>query len=56
MKYQNIQPFIALVMVMALLAGCAVGPDFNRPAAPDVAVYTATPLRENTVAAPTLSG
>ena len=50
MKYQKIQPFIALVMVMALLAGCAVGPDFNRPAGPDVAVYTAPPLQENTVA------
>ena len=29
---------------MLLLAGCAVGPDFKRPAAPDVHGYTAQPL------------
>lgn len=34
------------------LAGCASGPDFQRPAAPDVAAYTATPLAAQTVAAP----
>ncbi|HEY1837901.1 MAG TPA: efflux transporter outer membrane subunit [Rhizomicrobium sp.] len=28
----------------ALLAGCAVGPDFKKPAPPDVAGYTAQPL------------
>jgi NodT family efflux transporter outer membrane factor (OMF) lipoprotein len=27
-----------------LVAGCAVGPDFKKPAAPDVKGYTATPL------------
>jgi NodT family efflux transporter outer membrane factor (OMF) lipoprotein len=35
--------------VVALLAGCAVGPDFKKPAPPDVSAYTPTPL-------PTTSG
>lgn len=37
------QPFArraALVAACALLPGCAVGPDFERPAAPPVAAYT----------------
>ena len=28
----------------ALLSGCAVGPDFKKPAAPEITGYTATPL------------
>ena len=35
--------FIATV-VSVLIAGCAVGPNFKKPAAPDVSDYTATPL------------
>lgn len=34
---------ISLTSVIALLAGCAVGPNFERPAAPTVVAYTATP-------------
>jgi len=34
-----------------LLAGCAVGPDFQRPPAPDVQGYTAKPLPAKTAAA-----
>ena len=37
------QYFLA-VLVSLLIAGCAVGPDFKRPAAPDVNGYTAHPL------------
>ena len=33
-----------------LLAGCAVGPDFERPAAPEVTGYTAMALPASTVA------
>ena len=33
---------------MAALMGCAVGPDFEQPAAPDVAGYTPQPLAEQT--------
>jgi NodT family efflux transporter outer membrane factor (OMF) lipoprotein len=35
--------FIATPALL-LVAGCAVGPDFKRPAAPDVGNYTASPL------------
>lgn len=35
----------------AFLAGCAAGPDFVRPAAPDVAAYMAAPLPQATAAA-----
>lgn len=35
----------------ALLAGCAAGPDFARPAAPDVPAYTAAPLPQATASA-----
>lgn len=35
----------------ALLAGCAAGPDFVRPAAPDVPAYTAAPLPRATASA-----
>lgn len=38
-------------MVMLLGSGCAVGPDFERPPAPDVANYTDEPLPEQTNAA-----
>jgi NodT family efflux transporter outer membrane factor (OMF) lipoprotein len=38
-----------------LVAGCAVGPDFRRPAAPEVSDYTAHPLT-TTVSAATDSG
>jgi NodT family efflux transporter outer membrane factor (OMF) lipoprotein len=36
---------------MALLVGCAVGPNFVRPAAPDASRYTREPLAATTVAA-----
>jgi NodT family efflux transporter outer membrane factor (OMF) lipoprotein len=40
----------------ALLAGCAVGPDFVPPAAPDVQGYTPEPLAARTAAAATAGG
>lgn len=39
---------LAATAALALLAGCAVGPDFLRPAAPDVKGYTAEPLPAET--------
>lgn len=39
-----------------LLTGCAAGPDFKPPAAPEVRSYTATPVSEQTASAPTTSG
>lgn len=47
--------FSALILA-GLLAGCAVGPDFKRPAIPDVTDYTATPLPAHTTSAPTALG
>jgi NodT family efflux transporter outer membrane factor (OMF) lipoprotein len=43
----------SLLAVVAMLAigGCAVGPDFQRPAAPDVASVAAAPLPERTASA-----
>lgn len=47
----------ALIGVHAiLLAGCAVGPDFQRPAPPDVSGYTATPMTANLNSSPTMLG
>jgi len=40
----------------ALLAGCAAGPDFMRPAAPGAQGYAATPLPEQTASADTPGG
>lgn len=41
--------------MLLLIDGCAVGPDFKRPAAPDVSDYTARPL-STTVTGPEVSG
>ncbi len=35
---------IGIFMAALLLSGCAVGPDFKKPAAPQVSGYTPTPL------------
>jgi NodT family efflux transporter outer membrane factor (OMF) lipoprotein len=39
---------ITMLMTVVLLAGCAVGPDFVQPAAPDVTRYTREPLASRT--------
>jgi len=44
------------VVALSLLAGCAVGPDFEPPAAPDVSGYTTQPLPERTSAADVKGG
>src|SRR5574337_407535 len=43
-------------LLTGLLAGCAVGPDFKHPAAPEVSGYTTAPLPAETASAPTLLG
>jgi NodT family efflux transporter outer membrane factor (OMF) lipoprotein len=50
----RVLPFIA-ALAWLLIAGCAVGPDFKRPAAPDVSDYTARPL-STTVASTNVAG
>lgn len=41
----------ALLTLLLALAGCAAGPDFKRPSAPEVAGYTATPVAVRTESA-----
>ena len=48
-------PCIA-ALASVLIAGCAVGPNFKRPAAPDVSEYTANPLSTTVAAANVSSG
>ena len=43
-------------ILTGLLAGCAAGPDFKPPTAPDVPGYTVAPLAGQTASAPTTSG
>ncbi|MGO9446403.1 MAG: efflux transporter outer membrane subunit [Thiobacillaceae bacterium] len=52
-KWREVK-FIA-PLALLLIAGCAVGPDFKRPAAPDVGGYTARPLSP-TVTSPNVAG
>ncbi|HCE07236.1 MAG TPA: RND transporter [Oxalobacteraceae bacterium] len=47
---------LTVLILSGLLAGCAAGPDFRRPAAPDVPSYTVAPLPEETASAPTSQG
>ena len=46
---------VSIVIVLSMLSGCAVGPDYKRPEAPKAASYTAEALHERTISAP-LSG
>lgn len=48
--------FTEIALACFLLSGCVAGPDFQPPAAPAVASYTAEPLPEATVAAPGTEG
>lgn len=45
-----------LLAIAAALSGCAVGPDFERPAAPEVEDYTKSPLPARTVSAAVAGG
>src|SRR5580700_5453116 len=47
-------PPVIAALVLLFIAGCAVGPNFKKPAAPDVSDYTAAPL--STTAAANVSG
>jgi len=44
------------VAAALLLAGCAVGPDFRKPAVPDAKTYTSEPLPAQTASAPVAGG
>src|SRR5262245_40706660 len=42
---------VAAALTAALVTGCTVGPDFERPAAPDIEGYTTEPLPAQTASA-----
>ena len=44
------------VVAVSMLTGCAVGPDFRSPAAPETKSYTASPLLRETVSTPVVGG
>jgi len=56
MKSDTLLKCIAAAVTLGLLAGCAVGPNFQRPAGPEVSTYTPTPVPAYTAAAPTAAG
>jgi NodT family efflux transporter outer membrane factor (OMF) lipoprotein len=47
---------VGAALVIALPVGCAVGPEFESPAAPDVSGYTAEPLGQQTSSADVKGG
>ena len=47
---------LAATCLITGLVGCAAGPDFQRPAAPEVERYTAPPIAESTASAPAQFG
>lgn len=51
-----IRTLLLTTTTIALLAGCAVGPDFTKPAAPDVKRYTNTDLPARTSSTAGLAG
>jgi len=56
MNKKKIIRYALLAVYAILLTGCAVGPDFKRPAPPDVTGYTPTPLAANLNSSPTMPG
>src|SRR5229473_2528227 len=46
----------AALLLVAAVAGCAVGPDFQKPAPPEVSGYTPEPLAAETSAAAVAGG
>jgi NodT family efflux transporter outer membrane factor (OMF) lipoprotein len=49
-------PVVVGLTTAVLVASCAVGPDYERPAAPDAERYTREPLGAGTAAAPVAGG
>lgn len=52
----RVRTWTTVATAAVLAAGCAVGPDFQRPAAPGVERYTPEPVAEKTASAPGLAG
>ncbi len=57
MSMQNhLHKIMTPAIMLIMLAGCAVGPDYKRPDVPDVVRYTTTPLAEETTSVATALG
>ncbi|HET9331199.1 MAG TPA: hypothetical protein VFO23_11775, partial [Steroidobacteraceae bacterium] len=44
MRYADRSPALVLAAAAVLAGGCAVGPDFKKPAPPAVSAYTPAPV------------
>jgi NodT family efflux transporter outer membrane factor (OMF) lipoprotein len=53
---QCLSPITTLLTAALFLSGCAVGPDFTRPAAPEVEGYTPEPLAQQTASTDVAGG
>ena len=47
-RHRRFSSALAMLTIMLLAGACAVGPDFERPAAPEVTGYTSAPLAQQT--------
>jgi hypothetical protein len=47
---------VAVSLALGLMAGCAAGPDFQRPEAPQASGYTPEPLAAQTASANVVGG
>jgi len=56
MKLISANFYGAMLIATTLMSGCAVGPDYVRPAPPEVSRYTPEPLVQQTVSAPAVAG
>ena len=56
LRAKGVPSAIAMLALVLLLAGCAVGPDFQRPSAPAVSGYTRGPLPAQTASAEITDG
>ena len=54
--HSRLAPGLAALAALAAMAGCAVGPNFHRPTAPEGAGFTTTPLPEVTASTNVLGG
>jgi NodT family efflux transporter outer membrane factor (OMF) lipoprotein len=55
-RHRLSSPALTIVTTAFLAGACAVGPDFERPAAPDVSGYTSAPLAQQTASSDVAGG
>lgn len=55
-RVQRLLPIVCGMLCTGLLSACAVGPDYQRPEAPEISKYTASPAPAKTVASSVAMG